>query len=219
MEYEANSFQPKDLCRYVHWRCLTCLGALSSEPVAANGFSLILEAHWMLCRDAQGTFVVGLLSFVWCKLEQASLHLQVVVNVCHINGGEAYNVVPDEVTFGGTIRAFSEATMSALRQRLQEVVKAQAMVFNCSGCVDFREDEEPYFPPLVNDKRTTDFAMYVLTSSLASITAVLRRPLGRGQTSSGRRQCSACGFDYGQRRLCIHGGGSSVMLRLSGRAK
>jgi len=85
----------------------------------------------------------------------------VVVNVCHINGGEAYNVVPDEVTFGGTIRAFSEATMSALRQRLQEVVKAQAMVFNCSGCVDFREDEEPYFPPLVNDKRTTDFAMAV----------------------------------------------------------
>lgn len=39
---------------------------------------------------------------------QVTAHLPpyepVVVNVCHISGGEAFNVVPDVVRFGGTVR-------------------------------------------------------------------------------------------------------------------
>ena len=30
----------------------------------------------------------------------------------------------------------------------------------CTGEVDFREDKEPYFPPLVNDLDATDFARW-----------------------------------------------------------
>mmetsp|Transcript_15881 Transcript_15881/g.34266 ORF Transcript_15881/g.34266 Transcript_15881/m.34266 type:complete len:466 (+) Transcript_15881:146-1543(+) len=85
----------------------------------------------------------------------------VVVNVCHISGGEAFNVVPDKVAFGGTVRAFSDSTMTHLRERLSEVVATQAAVHGCSGEVDFREDKEPYFPPLVNDPDATDFARSV----------------------------------------------------------
>ncbi|KAG1669512.1 hypothetical protein FOA52_015679 [Chlamydomonas sp. UWO 241] len=86
----------------------------------------------------------------------------VVVNVCNISGGtDAYNVVPDHVDFGGTIRAFSNETMCVLRQRLETVVRSQAETFGCTGSVDFRELEEPYFPPLINNAKMTDFAMSV----------------------------------------------------------
>ncbi len=111
-----------------------------------------------------------------------------MVNVCNLSGGgEAFNVVPDEVKFGGTVRAFSDETMAHLRGRLQEVVSTQAQVdcsfsliarpmppasrrdpaldpsfhfqvHGCLGNVDFREDKEPYFPPVINDADATDFA-------------------------------------------------------------
>lgn len=89
----------------------------------------------------------------------------VIVNVCHLRGGDApmpaFNVVPDVVQFGGTIRAFSNDIMSMLRQRLEEVVATQALVFGCIGSIDFREEVEPYFPPLINDEKTTEFAVGV----------------------------------------------------------
>lgn len=85
----------------------------------------------------------------------------VVVNVCHMSGGEAFNVVPDQVVFGGTVRAFSDATMEHLREKLRAVISSQAQVHGCSGEVDFREEIEPYFPPLINDPDATDFARSV----------------------------------------------------------
>lgn len=39
-----------------------------------------------------------------------------------------------------------------------EVVQNQAQVHGCVGSVDFREDVEPYFPPVINDPDQTDFA-------------------------------------------------------------
>eukprot|EP00197_Chlamydomonas_leiostraca_P012055 CAMPEP_0202862836 /NCGR_PEP_ID=MMETSP1391-20130828/3723_1 /ASSEMBLY_ACC=CAM_ASM_000867 /TAXON_ID=1034604 /ORGANISM="Chlamydomonas leiostraca, Strain SAG 11-49" /LENGTH=456 /DNA_ID=CAMNT_0049542413 /DNA_START=197 /DNA_END=1567 /DNA_ORIENTATION=- len=86
----------------------------------------------------------------------------VVVNVCHMSSdGEAFNVVPDTVRFGGTVRAFSDDIMRQLKQRLTEVVAVQARVHGCEGIVDFREDKEPYFPPLVNNPSMSDFARSV----------------------------------------------------------
>ena len=38
------------------------------------------------------------------------------------------------------------------------MVAMQAQVHGCVGSVDFREDVEPYFPPVINDPDQTDFA-------------------------------------------------------------
>ena len=48
--------------------------------------------------------------------------------------------------------------MQRLRQRLGEVVSEQARVHGCSGSIDFREELEPYFPPLVNNPEMAAFA-------------------------------------------------------------
>lgn len=34
-------------------------------------------------------------------------------------------------------------------------------MFGCIGAIDFREEVEPYFPPLINDDATTEFAVGV----------------------------------------------------------
>eukprot|EP00798_Chlamydomonas_sp_ICE-L_P024004 gene24004-9576_t len=88
-------------------------------------------------------------------------HEPVVVNICNISGGDAFNVVPDSITFGGTIRAFSDETMKHLRIRLVEIVESQSSIHGCTGRVNFREDQEPYYPPLVNDARAVKFAVGV----------------------------------------------------------
>lgn len=85
-----------------------------------------------------------------------------VVSVTCLNAGAgAFNVIPDSATLKGTARALSESTMRRLRSRIQEVITAQAQVHGCSANVDFQDDTEPYFPPLINDAETSHFTREV----------------------------------------------------------
>ena len=72
-------------------------------------------------------------------------------------GGAAYNVIPDEAHFGGTMRATTDEDMKNLRHRLEKVVQSQAESFGCTATVDWMEDSMPYYPPLVNNPSTADF--------------------------------------------------------------
>ncbi|KAL4518375.1 hypothetical protein Ndes2526B_g01216 [Nannochloris sp. 'desiccata'] len=72
-------------------------------------------------------------------------------------GGAAYNVIPDEAHFGGTMRATTDEDMKKLRHRLEKVVQGQAESFGCTATVDWMEETMPYYPPLVNDPSTADF--------------------------------------------------------------
>merc|ERR1719240_322668 len=87
-----------------------------------------------------------------------------VISVTRIHAGDAYNVIPDEVEFGGTLRARDEATMARLRERFQEVVELEARVHGCTATVDWMEDVMPYYPPTVNDAR-----MAALVQSVAQV--------------------------------------------------
>uniref|UniRef100_A0ACD5XE15 Uncharacterized protein n=1 Tax=Avena sativa TaxID=4498 RepID=A0ACD5XE15_AVESA len=62
-----------------------------------------------------------------------------VVTVGKFQGGGAFNVIPDSVTIGGTFRAFSKESFDRLKQRIQEVIVAQASVQRCSAAVNFHE--------------------------------------------------------------------------------
>ncbi|KAE8659544.1 IAA-amino acid hydrolase ILR1-like 1 [Hibiscus syriacus] len=72
-----------------------------------------------------------------------------------ISRGGALNVIPDSVSIGGTIRAFSKESLVQLKRRIQEVIKGQAAVYRCNATVDFFENDNrtTSFPP-------TDFAFY-----------------------------------------------------------
>uniref|UniRef100_A0A0R0IPJ5 Peptidase M20 dimerisation domain-containing protein n=1 Tax=Glycine max TaxID=3847 RepID=A0A0R0IPJ5_SOYBN len=98
-----------------------------------------------------------------------------VVTVGKFQGGNAFNVIPDSVTIGGTFRAFSKESFQQLRQRIEQegearfegafskkgkrvgvatkvyVVIAQAAVLRCNATVNFFEGEKPFFPATINN--------------------------------------------------------------------
>lgn len=76
-----------------------------------------------------------------------------VVSVTSFNGGENLDGIPETVILGGTFRAFSNASISQLLKRIEQVIVDQARVFRCSATVDFFENEYTIYPPTVNDER------------------------------------------------------------------
>ncbi|VVB16232.1 unnamed protein product [Arabis nemorensis] len=72
-----------------------------------------------------------------------------VVTVSKVHGGNAFNVIPDSVTIGGTLRAFTGLTQ--LQQRIKEVITKQADVLRCNASVNLAPNGREPYPPTVND--------------------------------------------------------------------
>ncbi|EEF42271.1 IAA-amino acid hydrolase ILR1 precursor, putative [Ricinus communis] len=84
-----------------------------------------------------------------------------VVSVAMINGGTAFNVIPDSATIAGTYRAFSKKSFNALRERIEEIIKGQAAVHRCSSEIDFTGKGSPTLPPTINDAEIYEHAQRV----------------------------------------------------------
>lgn len=74
----------------------------------------------------------------------------VVVSVCSIHGGTAFNVIPDEVSILGTARSFSPDTRDKLEEKIETVVKNICNLHGASYEYQFTR----LFPSLINDKET-----------------------------------------------------------------
>jgi hippurate hydrolase len=83
-----------------------------------------------------------------------------VLSITQIQGGDAYNVIPQQATLGGTARAFSQETMTLIEQRMKALAVSIAAGFGAQAEVDFRR----VFPPLINDAEETRFASDVAAS-------------------------------------------------------
>jgi len=94
-----------------------------------------------------------------------------VLSVTRIEGGSAYNVIPERVRLGGTVRAFSDEVMSLAGRRLAEIAQRIAEGFGARAKTDFRV----LFPPLLNDAREAEFAAAVC-AELAGEARVVRDP-------------------------------------------
>ena len=85
-----------------------------------------------------------------------------VMSITMINGGSAFNVIPDEVKLSGTARAFRPETRARLEQSLREVSALTAKANGCSVEIDWRVG----YPPTVNHKaqagRAADVARSVV---------------------------------------------------------
>ncbi|CAL0324094.1 unnamed protein product [Lupinus luteus] len=73
-----------------------------------------------------------------------------VLTLAKFRGGDAFNVIPDSVTIGGTFRGFSRESMMHLKQRIKQVIIGQASVYRCNASVNFLDEEIPYIPPTFN---------------------------------------------------------------------
>jgi hippurate hydrolase len=76
-----------------------------------------------------------------------------VVSVTKINGGDAYNVIPQTAQLSGTARAFTREVMELIEIGMRRVVKGTAAAFGATAEIDFRI----MFAPTVNDAKEADF--------------------------------------------------------------
>ena len=60
-----------------------------------------------------------------------------VLSITKIEGGQAYNVLPDEVTMGGTIRFLSNATAELIRGRMNNIAEGVSRSHGVSVLIDF----------------------------------------------------------------------------------
>jgi hippurate hydrolase len=69
-----------------------------------------------------------------------------VLSVTRILSGDAYNVIPQTATLGGTVRTMKRETMALVEQGMRRIVSGVASAFGATAEVDFRL----IFVPLVN---------------------------------------------------------------------
>lgn len=92
-----------------------------------------------------------------------------VVTIGQITGGQADNVIPESVKFGGTYRSLSSKGLLDTKERIKQVVELQAAVHHCTAEFDFMEKTPLPYPVTENDK-----GMYEHAKTVAEI--ILGKP-------------------------------------------
>lgn len=82
-----------------------------------------------------------------------------VLSVTKIHAGDAYNVIPQSATLGGTVRAFSREVMAMVEARMKRVAESTAEAFGASAAVDFRN----LFSPTINNPAEAEYAARICT--------------------------------------------------------
>jgi hippurate hydrolase len=81
-----------------------------------------------------------------------------VLSVTKIHsGGESHNVIPDEVTLGGTVRTFTHKALDKIEADMRRIVATMPQVYGGSGELNFVRN----YPPLINHPKETAFALQV----------------------------------------------------------
>ena len=92
----------------------------------------------------------------------------VVISICTIEGGTAFNVIPDEVVMNGTIRTLNPETQKAVLDMMKRMVAGTALASGGEGIFEVPES----FPPTINDNRATAFARDIIAELLGAENAV-----------------------------------------------
>ena len=74
-----------------------------------------------------------------------------------MNGGSAYNVIPDGLHIGGTSRSFRPEVRDLIERRIGEIAGGVAALHGASAEVEYRRN----YPPTINHAAETEFAAEV----------------------------------------------------------
>ena len=96
-----------------------------------------------------------------------------VLSVTRIQAGNAYNVIPQTATLGGTVRAFSRDVMALVEGAMRRVARGTAEAFGATAEVDFRE----LFAPTINDAAEAEFAARICTELVGADNVERQPPL------------------------------------------
>jgi amidohydrolase len=72
---------------------------------------------------------------------------RVVISVCTLEGGKAFNVIPEEVQFSGTVRCLNEEVRKTIEEKMDRIIKGIASTFGCNYELEYLYR----VPMLVND--------------------------------------------------------------------
>jgi len=99
------------------------------------------------CADpvlASAHAVVALQSIVSREIDALD---KVVISVCTLNGGKAFNIIPEEVRLSGTVRCLNENIRKTIEGRIDRIIKGIAATFGCKYELEYCYK----VPMLVND--------------------------------------------------------------------
>ena len=88
-----------------------------------------------------------------------------VLSICQVEGGNTYNVIPEQVVMRGTLRCFSQSHRVQTLQKLKTMVESIAVGF---GAKAFFEMKNVAYPVLINDEEETAYFKEVATLLLGS---------------------------------------------------
>jgi hippurate hydrolase len=77
-----------------------------------------------------------------------------VISIGFMRGGSAYNVIPDELHIGGTVRSFRPEVRELLERRIGEVAQGAAALHGASAELEYRRG----YPPTINHADEASFA-------------------------------------------------------------
>lgn len=88
-----------------------------------------------------------------------------VVSVCSVHSdGDSFNVIPDNVTLRGTLRAMDESIRIRLKQRIRQISEGMAQMSRAEAIVDFQEGP----PAFINDPEWVKRIENVMSTLLGS---------------------------------------------------
>ena len=96
-----------------------------------------------------------------CISRQLNPFDQSVLSLTKIEGGSAFNVIPDRVTIGGTLRSTNTDTRNDMLEKIKHAAQGACSVNNCSVNIEIR----PGYPSTINDKKSAIFASSVFENS------------------------------------------------------
>ena len=113
----------------------------SNDPMVAAGFTI--------------TALQSLIS------RQLDPFKNAVLSLTKIEGGSAFNVIPDTVTIGGTLRSTNESIRHDMLKKIKSVVVNACQISNCEVNIEIR----PGYPPTINDKKSAKLASEIFKNT------------------------------------------------------
>ena len=84
-----------------------------------------------------------------------------VLSLTKIEGGSAFNVIPDTVTIGGTLRSTNEHIRNDMLKKIKKVALNACEISNCKVNIEIR----PGYPSTINDEKSAKLASEIFRNT------------------------------------------------------
>ena len=134
---------------------------------------------------AAAQIVTGLQNIVARRI---SAYDTAVLSVCQIHGGDAYNIIPGEVTITGSVRTFSKELRNNMPVMIKEISDGIAASMGAKCEVSY----ERGYDSVINDEALTDTAREVIADWFGQEAVLEIQPVMPGEAFSAFTEAAGC---------------------------